>query len=113
MPVNALPPWAVELNNNIDGQIIGSILNVETSFDKSSTILYVMVKAHLNPINNRETSKDGKMTIRIYNKGQVERIKSLVMEPISEDSDYIISFKTIKKNGAKWFELITIDPYMD
>ena len=113
MPVNALPPWAVELNNNIDGQIIGSILNVETSFDKSSTILYVMVKAHLIPINNRETSKDGRMTIRIYNKGQVERIRSLIIKPTSEDRDYLISFKTIKRDGVKWFELITIDPYMD
>ena len=112
-PLNALPPWAVELNNNVDGQIVGKILDFENSFNKESTNLHLIVTAHLNPINNRDMAKDHMMTIRVYNKIDVERIKNLIMKPTSEDRDYLISFKTIKRDGVKWFELITIDPYMD
>ena len=111
-PLSALPPWAEELDKDIDGQIIGRILNVESHTDKRFASMNVIVKAHLNPNDNRAKGKDYRMIIRIYNKKDIERIQSLIMKSTGKDSDYIISFKTIKKDGAEWFKLMTIDPYI-
>ena len=113
IPLSALPPWAEELNRDIDGQLIGRIIEIEKSAKRNSISLYVKISQHLNHQNYPDTGKGTKIKLRIYDKKQKERIESLITKPTSNDTEYIISFKVIREKGAESFELITIDPYID
>ena len=113
IPISALPPWAEELNRDIDGQLIGSIIEIEKSTKGNSISLYIKVSAHLNYQNYPNTEKGTKTKLRIYDKKQKERIESLITKPTSNETEYIISFKVIREKGAESLELITIDPYID
>ena len=110
--LTALPPWAEELNRSIDGQVVGSIIDIKKSKNDAAMTLCVRVNKYIKQTNISDRRKGTNLNIKVYNKIQAERIERLASEgKIGKKMEYIISFKITRKDEIKLHELITIDLY--
>ena len=74
--------------------------------------MHVEVIQYLNPADNSREKNSKLIEISVYNKKQVEIVKSLSSEKIgTQDNYFLFSYKVMNKGREKRFELITIDEY--
>ena len=76
----ALPPWAEELNEKIDGQAIGILKNIKYNEENNKLSMHVEVMQYLNPPDNSREMNSKLIEINVYNEKQVEIVKSLVQK---------------------------------
>ena len=108
----ALPPWAEELNEKIDGQAIGILKNIKYNEENNKLSMHVEVIQYLNPPDNSREMNSKLIEINVYNERQVEIVKSLSSEKKgTQDNYFLFSYKVMNKGREERFELITIDEY--
>ena len=110
--LESLPPWAVELNQNIDAQVIGKIIKIIEQGQKELT-LYIQVDKHLTKGKGNKNTRPNSLELKIYKQMHKELINSYARNTsINSNSSYLISFKEKYIDNIKYLELVTIDPYV-
>ena len=72
----SLPPWAVELNQNIDTQVIGKV--IEIIEDKSEEcIIHIQIDKYLTNSKSKKITQAKKLSLRVNKKAHKELITSL------------------------------------
>ena len=108
----SLPPWAVELNQNIDTQVIGKIIKIIEDKSKKPT-LYIQIHKYLTNSKSKKITQAKKLSLRVNKKVHKELINSLEKNSsTTSNSSYLISFKEKNDGKVKYLELVTIDPYI-
>ena len=108
----SLPPWAVELNQNIDSQVTGKIKKIVETKNNYFT-LYIRVEEYLTKDKGNKNTKEKDLKLRVYKQVHRELINSYTRNTsITNDSIYLISFEAKKDESIEYLELITIDPYI-
>lgn len=109
--LGSLPPWAAELNQNIDAQVIGKIIKIIEKRRKELT-LYIQVDKYLTKGKGNENTRPNSLELKIYNQAHKELINSYARNTsIDSNRSYLISFKEKHIDDIKYLELVTIDPY--
>ena len=110
--LESLPPWAVELNQNIDSQVTGKIKKIVETKNNYFT-LYIRVEEYLTKDKGNKNTKEKDLKLRVYKQVHRELINSYTRNTsITNDSIYLISFEAKKDESIEYLELITIDPYI-
>lgn len=108
----SLPPWAVELNQNIDTQVIGKIIEFIEDKNKEST-LHIQIDKYLTNSKSKKITQAKKIGLRVNKEVHKELITRLEKNSsIASNSSYLISFKEINDGKVKYLELVTIDAYI-
>lgn len=110
--LTSLPPWAVEINQNINIQVIGKIIKVVETNNKDLT-LYIQIEKYLTKGKADKIEKGKGLKLRVYKQMHKELIYSYARNNlIGNDSNYLISFKTSNNEKVEYQELVTIDQYV-
>ena len=108
----SLPPWAVELNQNIDTQVIGKIIEIIEDKSEEST-LQIQIDKYLTNSKSKKITQAKKLSLRVNKEVHKELITRLEKNSsITSNSSYLISFKEKNDGKVKYLELVTIDPYI-
>ena len=108
----SLPPWAVELNQNIDTQVIGKIIEIIEEKSEEST-LHIQIDKYLTNSKSKKITQAKKLSLRVNKEVHKELITRLEKNSsITSNSSYLISFKEKNDGKVKYLELVTIDPYI-
>ena len=111
--MEALPPWAEKINQDIDAQIVGTIKQITMPENNKPIDIHVKVKTYLK--RTKSLGKERKnLVLKVLDKRQADRLEMLGSKRrVAQDVDYIISLKVVKTINSEWLELITIDSYRD
>ena len=108
----SLPPWAVELNRNIDTQVIGKIIEIIENKSEEST-LHIQIDKYLTNSKSKKITQAKKLSLRVNKEVHKELMTSLEKNSsIKSNSSYLISFKEENDGKVKYLELVTIDRYI-
>ena len=108
----SLPPWAVELNQNIDTQVIGKIIEIIEDKSEEPT-LHIQIDKYLTNSKSKKIAQAKKLSLRVNKEVHKELITSLEKNSsVTSKSSYLISFKEKNDGKVKYLELVTIDPYI-
>ena len=108
--LNALPPWAKELEKNIESQAICAIAHIKKSENDATMEIHVKVKRYLSKKKSMVRQEKHELKIIAIDENLQERVKRLISgDSFTTKSEYIISFRSVSKNNIEWIELTTID----
>ena len=108
----SLPPWAVELNQNIDTQVIGKIIEIIEDKSEESTV-HIQIDKYLTNSKSKKITQAKKLSL-IVNKEVHKELTTRLKKysSITSNSSYLISFKEKNDGRVKYLELVTIDLYI-